>query len=291
MKRPALQPAAGDREVGAEAVGARAVLGVGDPRRGVMVELGRIVAAQRRHDAGEDDRQAVAARVDDARLAQRRQQLGAALDRVLAGVDRALERRGDRRVLLARLGGRARGAGSPGCGRRRSRSCGPSRGPPSGSSPRPDRARRSRRGRRRSRAPRRSGSRRSAGPAGDTSSSAAPRISCERITPELPRAPSSAARATDCTISSRPISSIVRCSSAPCRRSSSSSTARSVSAMLSPVSPSATGNTLRSLTSSRRDSRCASAPATATETDQIGIGHAARLSPSARSSLVHGDTR
>ena len=30
------------------------------------------------------------------------------------------------------------------------------------------------------------------------SSSAAPRISCERITPELPRAPSSAARATDC---------------------------------------------------------------------------------------------
>ena len=33
------------------------------------------------------------------------------------------------------------------------------------------------------------------------------------------------------------------------RRSSSSSTARSVSAMLSPVSPSATGNTLRSLTS------------------------------------------
>src|SRR4029077_387627 len=50
---------------------------------------------------------------------------------------------------------------------------------------------------------------------------------------------------------------------APSRRSSSASTARNVSAMLSPVSPSATGNTLRSLTSSRRDSRCASAPATA----------------------------
>src|ERR1700758_4637427 len=33
--------------------------------------------------------------------------------------------------------------------------------------------------------------------------------------------------------------------------------------MLSPVSPSATGKTLRSLTSWRRDSRCASAPATA----------------------------
>ena len=33
-------------------------------------------------------------------------------------------------------------------------------------------------------------------------------MSCERITPELPRAPSSAARATESTISSRPISSI-----------------------------------------------------------------------------------
>src|SRR6202035_323323 len=45
--------------------------------------------------------------------------------------------------------------------------------------------------------------------------------------------------------------------------SSSSSTALSVSTMLSPVSPSATGNTLRSLTSSLRDSRCGRAPATA----------------------------
>ena len=101
-------------------------------------------------------------------------------------------------------------------------------------------------------------------PGRETSSSAAPRISCERITPELPRAPSSAARATDCTTSSRPISSIVRvCPFVPSRRSSSASTARRVKAMLSPVSPSATGNTLRSLTSSRRDSRCASAPTTA----------------------------
>ena len=41
------------------------------------------------------------------------------------------------------------------------------------------------------------------------SSSAAPRISCERITPEFPRAPSSAARATEATISSRPTRSIV----------------------------------------------------------------------------------
>src|SRR5687767_6992403 len=46
----------------------------------------------------------------------------------------------------------------------------------------------------------------------------------------------------------------------PCveRLSSSSSTACSVSAMLSPVSPSATGKTLRSLTSSRRASSSAS---------------------------------
>ena len=44
-------------------------------------------------------------------------------------------------------------------------------------------------------------------PGRETSSSAAPRMSWERMTPLLPRAPSSAARATDSTISSRPISS------------------------------------------------------------------------------------
>ena len=107
MKRVGLQAAAGDGEVRAEAVGARAVLGVGDARRRVVVERRRLLAAQRRDHAGEDDRQPVAAGVDHARLAQRREQLGAALDRVLAGLDRAFERRGDRRVLLARLGGRA----------------------------------------------------------------------------------------------------------------------------------------------------------------------------------------
>ena len=45
-------------------------------------------------------------------------------------------------------------------------------------------------------------------PGREMSSSAAPRMSWERMTPELPRAPSSAARATESTISSRPISSI-----------------------------------------------------------------------------------
>src|SRR3954467_3827920 len=100
-------------------------------------------------------------------------------------------------------------------------------------------------------------------PGREISSSAAPRTSWERITPLLPRAPSSAARATDSTIWSRPISSIVCSPSACARRSTSSRQARSVSAMLSPVSPSATGNTFRSLISARRDSRCASAPSTA----------------------------
>src|SRR3954453_21042161 len=110
-------------------------------------------------------------------------------------------------------------------------------------------------------APIRTGS--TSSPGREMSSSAAPRTSWERITPLLPRAPSSAARATDSTIWSRPISSIVRSSSARARRSTSSRQARSVSAMLSPVSPSATGKTLRSLISARRDSRCASAPSTA----------------------------
>ena len=82
-------------------------------------------------------------------------------------------------------------------------------------------------------------------PGREASSSAAPRTICERITPLLPRAPSSAARATALTISSRLTSSIESTSSA----FSSSTTARRVSAMLSPVSPSATGKTFRSLTS------------------------------------------
>ena len=95
-------------------------------------------------------------------------------------------------------------------------------------------------------------------PGREASSSAAPRTICDRITPLLPRAPSSAARATALTSWSRPISSII----CPFRRSSSSSTARIVIAMLSPVSPSATGNTFRSLTSWRRRSSSAHAFAT-----------------------------
>ena len=71
-----------------------------DAGRRVVVELGRLGAAQRRDDAGEDDRQPVAAGVDDARLAQDRQQVGAALDRLLARVERALEHLGDQLVLV-----------------------------------------------------------------------------------------------------------------------------------------------------------------------------------------------
>src|SRR3954452_23679713 len=109
----------------------------------------------------------------------------------------------------------------------------------------------------------------------DASSSAAPRTIWERITPLLPRAPSSAARATAATSSSRPMSSIIW----PLMWSSSVSTARIVIAMLSPVSPSATGNTFRSLTSWRRLSSSAQAVATAlrkrtmlgSEADKAGV--------------------
>src|SRR4051812_23080724 len=59
-------------------------------------------------------------------------------------------------------------------------------------------------------------------------------------------------------MASRPITSI----GCPFIRSSSSTTARMVIAMLSPVSPSATGKTLRSLTSERRRSNSASAAVT-----------------------------
>src|ERR687885_2737262 len=110
-------------------------------------------------------------------------------------------------------------------------------------------------------------------PGREISSSAAPRTSCERITPLFPRAPSRAARATESTIWSRPISSIVCSPSSRASRSSSSRHACSVSAMLSPVSPSATGKTLRSLISARRDSRCASAPSTtARKRTRLGSG-------------------
>ena len=73
---------------------------VGDARRRVVLDRRRRVAAQRRDDAREHDHEPVAAGVDHARVAQDRQQVGAALDRLLPRVDRALEQLGQQRVLL-----------------------------------------------------------------------------------------------------------------------------------------------------------------------------------------------
>ena len=57
----------------------------------------------------------VAARVDDAGLAQDGQQLGAAADRLLAGRERALEDVGDERVLARGVGLGGRGGSSGMC--------------------------------------------------------------------------------------------------------------------------------------------------------------------------------
>ena len=75
------------------------MLRVRDARRRVVLQRRRVGAAQRGDHAGEDDRQAVAAGVDHAGLAQDRQQLRAALDRRLAGVERVLEHVGEHLVL------------------------------------------------------------------------------------------------------------------------------------------------------------------------------------------------
>ena len=71
--------------------------------RGRVVVDGRGLGPPQRADhAGEQDGEPVAAGVDDAGLAEDRQQLGPALDRVLAGVEGALDDVGDERVLLVR---------------------------------------------------------------------------------------------------------------------------------------------------------------------------------------------
>ena len=68
--------------------------------------------------------------------------------------------------------------------------------------------------------------------ADSASTSAAPRTIWERITPELPRAPMSAARVTSCASAGR---------SAASEPPSASATARTVSVRFVPVSPSGTG--------------------------------------------------
>ena len=97
--RRRLEPLARDREVRAVAVGRGGVLRVRDAGGRVVLERRRVGPAQRRDHAREDDRQAVAAGVHDAGLAQDRQQLRAALDRGLAGVQRVLEHVGEHLVL------------------------------------------------------------------------------------------------------------------------------------------------------------------------------------------------
>ena len=78
-----------------------------------------------------------------------------------------------------------------------------------------------------------------------------PLKNCERITPLLPLAPISAARA---------IADATSAAAAPSRRPASSMTSRMVRYMLMPVSPSGTGNTLSALIASTLRSRSSAAP-------------------------------
>ena len=247
------EAAAGDDEVGAVAVAAVLVVGQAAARRLVVGDLRHLgpVAAQPGDDAGEDQDEAVAAGVDDAGFAQHLELLGGAGDGALAVGDRPLEDLGEDRVLLLfgdvaaeplllllevgelageRVGHLAEDGQHRPLGRLPDRVVGGvgGAGEGGGDEGRVDQL---------------------AGAAGELLGGAADDLAEDH--PELPRAPISAARASAWTSSVRPTSS----TSWPSRRSSSSITARIVIAMLSPVSPSATGKTLRSLTSWRRASR------------------------------------
>ena len=214
MNGVCVEVVAGDREVRAVAIGRGFVLGVRDRARArVVLELGRLGAAQRGDDAGEDDRDPVAAGVDDAGLPQHRQQVGPALD---AGLPRPRSRaRGSSAMTSFCSSGVAR-RGRAGC-RRHVRELGGARGghlahhgEHRALSRLAHRAVRAVGGARHRRA-----DQHRVDELAGAARSAPPRrrgCSCERMTPLLPRAPSSAARATDSTISSRPISSIVRSS-------------------------------------------------------------------------------
>jgi hypothetical protein len=106
-------------------------------------------------------------------------------------------------------------------------------------------------------------------------------MSWERITPLLPRAPSSAApgdRVDDLVAADlvdRAVLLLVE------QAVELAEHRRSVSAMLSPVSPSATGKTLRSLTSWRRASSWAS-PAATTARKRVRLVSAATAGRGAR---------
>ena len=73
-------------------------------RRAMVFHRRRLGAAQRADDPRQQHGESVAAGVHDARLAQHRQQIGAALDRLLAGLQSAFDHAGDGHVLLPRGG-------------------------------------------------------------------------------------------------------------------------------------------------------------------------------------------
>ena len=80
---------------------------LGQVQRPVLVlELRALLSAQGGHAAGEDHGEPVGAGIDHSRLAQHRQLLGTALDRLLGGLQRILEHLGEQLVLLlvGRLG-------------------------------------------------------------------------------------------------------------------------------------------------------------------------------------------
>jgi hypothetical protein len=77
-------------------------MGAAEARGRLVIDSGNGggVAPQAGDDARQDQDQAVAAGVHDPRLAQHLELLGGALDRLLAVLDRALQDRGEHRVLL-----------------------------------------------------------------------------------------------------------------------------------------------------------------------------------------------
>ena len=248
------EPLAEDDEVDAVAVLGLSVVDVREAGGRVVLDLGQ------RHGLAGERRQRAADDHDQARAPRRRQRPPLRAPRAARACGEQPPRPRTARRRASRRGARSapprsrpcRGGGCSSSRGARGRPR-PSPGRRSASCPPPDRERMPRRRPMRSRARPRSSLGRSGGPGGVASFSAAPRTIWLRITPELPRAPISAARATARTISGRFGSpSAEACSS----RSSSSITCRRVSAMLSPVSPSATGNTFRSLISWRLSSRC-----------------------------------
>ena len=73
-------------------------------RRGLVRQGGRVLAPQRGHDARDDHREPVRARVHHARFLEHRQLLRPAFDRLLGGGQSPLEHLGDELVLLFRRG-------------------------------------------------------------------------------------------------------------------------------------------------------------------------------------------